>query len=241
MHIYLQRSQKKAKANSEPDFASFFFVTPRITNDVQSTSPMISSIGKLFYGISSNKKPLTLQLKNGNKISKFGPTMAPNVFKEDFDSKSEEIQEKLSKDDPTNLPILIHKDQYNDFDSGSEKFTLTQLEHSDLMKLERTETPQLRFLSINRLENGTAQNNPIDFQHILRLQSKLKESQESQNVDYSCKYCGEVFKSGCGLGGHIAKVHRGFSTKYTMKRIISKQRTSERQRNRFLRKISAQQ
>ena len=36
-----------------------------------------------------------------------------------------------------------------------------------------------------------------------RAKSILKRGNE-----YACKYCGDVFRTGCGLGGHISKVHQ---------------------------------
>lgn len=57
------------------------------------------------------------------------------------------------------------------------------------------------------------------------------------NRRYVCKYCGDVFASGCAMGGHISKVHRGCSRDYRRKKIRSKAKKVERERARFLRKV----
>ena len=44
-----------------------------------------------------------------------------------------------------------------------------------------------------------------------RAESCLEK--ELAKTDYSCKYCGEFFNSGCSLGGHISKMHRGADCK----------------------------
>lgn len=61
-------------------------------------------------------------------------------------------------------------------------------------------------------------------------------SSHKSNRRYVCKYCGDIFASGCAMGGHISKVHRGCSQEYRKKRIKSKAKKNDRERARFLRK-----
>lgn len=238
MNIFLQKSQRKNHLNAENEFATFFFVTPRINTDIATASPNISSIGKFLYGISSHKKPFKIQLQTTNKISKFGPIRSTNVFKEDLDPELVDAS-KRPEEQIDHLPAVIQKAKYHDFDSGSENFTSGRLPLQERSMFERSDAPMPQFLNINRLRIDATPHDSIDIKDVLALQSKPKEITESQTFEYTCKYCGELFKSGCALGGHIAKVHRGFSAAYSKKRIIKKQRTCERQRNRFLKKILA--
>ncbi len=238
MHFLFQRSQRKPQANPETDFAAFFFVTPKIANDLPTTSPMISSIGKLLYGPSSHKKPLSMQVNDKNKISKFGPSKSFNVFKEDIDYRPIKAPIKIIEQDPTDLPEVIWKAMYQNFDSELESPTFSYPHHYEPTLAKRIGKPKLRFLDGIPTETITTTNDStIEFRHILELQELQKDPGENQIFEYSCKFCGEVFKSGCALGGHIAKVHRGFSTAYAIKRNKNKHRTSERQRNRFLKNI----
>jgi hypothetical protein len=54
---------------------------------------------------------------------------------------------------------------------------------------------------------------------------------------YVCKYCAEVFSSGCALGGHISKIHRGVNREYGRKIKLREEKKTERERNAFLRKM----
>jgi hypothetical protein len=54
---------------------------------------------------------------------------------------------------------------------------------------------------------------------------------------YVCKYCAEVFASGCALGGHISKIHRGVNREYGRKIKLREEKKTERERNAFLRKM----
>ena len=54
---------------------------------------------------------------------------------------------------------------------------------------------------------------------------------------YTCKYCGELFKSGCAMGGHISKIHSGLSRKYKKKIFKTKFRKTEKERNKYFRDL----
>ena len=54
------------------------------------------------------------------------------------------------------------------------------------------------------------------------------------NKKYVCKYCGAVFGSGCALGGHVSKIHRGVNVKYTKKKIQRRANQVERERTKFM-------
>lgn len=54
---------------------------------------------------------------------------------------------------------------------------------------------------------------------------------------YACKHCGEIFSSGCGLGGHTSKMHRAGPRKYKRKIFKPKVDQPEKERANHLRKI----
>lgn len=54
---------------------------------------------------------------------------------------------------------------------------------------------------------------------------------------YLCKYCGIVFRSGCALGGHISKIHRGVNLDYSIKMQHRRESKVERDRSRFLKQV----
>lgn len=56
-----------------------------------------------------------------------------------------------------------------------------------------------------------------------------------QKKKYVCKFCGEVYDSGCALGGHISKVHRDVGEDYKRKCLIRDEKNVERERNQFFR------
>ena len=69
----------------------------------------------------------------------------------------------------------------------------------------------------------------LDYQESERLlQSKRTKK------SYVCKYCGAMFASGCALGGHISKIHRGISLDYSKKLKIRRDQKIERDRVKFL-------
>lgn len=56
-----------------------------------------------------------------------------------------------------------------------------------------------------------------------------------ENEDrYSCKFCGQKFKMGCALGGHISKMHKGVSYEYRVRQKRREMRDGERLRNKFI-------
>lgn len=65
--------------------------------------------------------------------------------------------------------------------------------------------------------------------------SKVKIELEKKK--YNCRHCGAVFTTGCAMGGHISKTHRGCSKSFKVKKIRSSMRKVERNRAQFLRTV----
>lgn len=56
---------------------------------------------------------------------------------------------------------------------------------------------------------------------------------------YVCKYCAAVFHSGCALGGHISKIHRGVNFSYAQKMAQRSELKVERDRIKYLKQLLA--
>ena len=68
------------------------------------------------------------------------------------------------------------------------------------------------------------------------LNDKLEEG---KNViyEYSCKFCGTGFKTGCGLGGHVSKVHMGLKIKPRIRKVVKDFKHFDKERSKFFRKF----
>lgn len=62
---------------------------------------------------------------------------------------------------------------------------------------------------------------------------------QMQKKKYICKFCGDIYLSGCALGGHISKVHRGVGDKYTKKTLKRDEKFVERERSKFFKNPQA--
>ena len=60
-----------------------------------------------------------------------------------------------------------------------------------------------------------------------------------QKKKYVCKFCGEIYISGCALGGHISKVHRNVSDEYSKKQIARKKKVLDRDRLKYFKGTDA--
>jgi hypothetical protein len=79
---------------------------------------------------------------------------------------------------------------------------------------------------------------------VLNLKAVLDYHQNEQVLfskrltkTYLCKYCGASFKTGCALGGHISKIHRGVNLQYSRKMQHRRDHKIERDRHRFVKDV----
>jgi len=68
------------------------------------------------------------------------------------------------------------------------------------------------------------------------LTDKTSESKAAA-FEYTCRYCGAGFRTGCGLGGHVSKVHVGVKPKNKKKRILKDFKHFDKERSKFFRKL----
>lgn len=121
------------------------------------------------------------------------------------------------------VELELGGDIYSEFDSEFEALPVDDIH----------DTPALRFVSCDVVSSP---GKLVLLQHVLRIGDNFPILTNGRGKRrYVCKYCGDVFQSGCAMGGHISKVHRGCSNDYRQKKIKSKAKKNERERARFLR------
>lgn len=95
---------------------------------------------------------------------------------------------------------------------------------------------KLRFMDSNSREINNCYY--IQFEQLFNIsQHESIVKAERLKKQYQCKYCGRIFNSGCALGGHISKVHRGLSKNFKIKRLLAQHSKANKERNRFLKNI----
>ena len=55
--------------------------------------------------------------------------------------------------------------------------------------------------------------------------------------EYNCKFCGEGFRNGCALGGHVSKVHKIKNRTYAKKLVNVRSSQIDYQRAKFYRNL----
>jgi hypothetical protein len=128
-------------------------------------------------------------------------------------------------------------------DSGSTEFVSDSEEQSrQLVRLEKEEllaaqSAPMEF-GLAKMDAEESQQWTVNLKGILDYHiDEVKLLAERGKKSYVCKYCAEVFGSGCALGGHISKIHRGINREYGRKIKLREEKKIERQRNAYLRKM----
>ena len=123
-----------------------------------------------------------------------------------------------------------------DFASKSEEL-VSRFEETDslLPALNDEITKNITFTSSNYQFTNTDEYVNLKLLIDLQKHAELLESNKNKK-DYKCKYCNELFESGCALGGHISKIHRRLSKKYKQKIFKPKFKEIEKARSHFFRK-----
>lgn len=136
--------------------------------------------------------------------------------------------------------LLLNESRDSTFDSdvesdnkGEKELLLKVSQESSNCELT---TPILSFLekpgNVDGLEG-------IGFELRQLLDILLEKGVDSRKptYEYTCKYCGQGFRTGCGLGGHVSKVHGGLKTKQKKKRILKDFKHFDKERSRFFRRL----
>lgn len=71
-----------------------------------------------------------------------------------------------------------------------------------------------------------------------RIVDFLKKLAPSSIELHACRHCGEAFKTGRQLGGHMSRKHPGSSEAYNCKKLVHKFMKGERSRRDYFRRLS---
>lgn len=112
------------------------------------------------------------------------------------------------------------------------------------LSIQQVNNISISFGESERMKGSSNPGNSSSKDFLVNLSSILKYSENEQiklakrqKAKYVCKYCGQVFTSGCALGGHVSKIHRGISLSYKKKQLNRKEKKIERDRTKFLKKM----
>ena len=139
---------------------------------------------------------------------------------------------------PKNTSLFIRNANYCDFDSES---CVQTLERLILTKSEVKNLNQNADSLFFGLPNSIESSKVLHLKSILEIDASngLDGSKKSKRR-FMCKYCGVTFDSGCALGGHTSKVHKGVSIDYSRKQIARLGMKTERERSKFFNMIISQ-
>lgn len=185
--------------------------------------------------------PSTFQKKQHSNLVKRQPqTRLPIAdFSKQNTCETEIAAQKLEskKKKPSSIHgFIINNSDPDEFESDSELQAAKVFLLTESAAKAANETPCLLTFA--------AQHSSLDNERIFNLK-KILDYQESERLllskrtkkSYVCKYCGSMFASGCALGGHISKIHRGVSLDYSKKLKLRRDQKIERDRVKFLSNI----
>lgn len=162
------------------------------------------------------------------------------AFTEDLINMDELSHPKQDKAKPaaatSRAEFILQKDTNDDFESDSEcqafkAFTLS----SALLDKDYLESIKLTFDGCLNKQVSLHQDELfriISFTDLAKVDN-MKVNRRS----YVCKYCGSIFHSGCALGGHISKIHRGVNLEYSRRIAQRKDTQMERDRIKYIKAI----
>ncbi len=216
------------KKSSVKDFRKYFNVTPKMQLELASNSLYKYSFEQFAQDYHSQNKNLQNLLKGTTMISSFAPLDAEKIVLPDDSFKK--INNKIDKS----------KEERADFESDSEGVNKMITESPSIqsgVKIHKIKKPS--FLEKGKVISQSNESFVIDFKQFIEVaEQDSTVVKDNAVIQYSCKYCWEVFVNGCALGGHISKVHKGLSKIYSKKVVISHSRLQERCRSKFLKDIT---
>lgn len=124
--------------------------------------------------------------------------------------KEEKQQQFTESEDLKKYEDSIFKQDFFDFESDVEN------EELDLLEIDNNENEakQMYFIKKGIFEKEKLKQNYFTLKSFLNLdQHQAIMDAQNLNKTYTCKFCGELFKSGCAMGGHISKIHSGLTKK----------------------------
>ncbi len=208
--------------NSNKTVKGFLVLSPHGFIGVEVNSPFIGSIDKFrYFAIEPKSRMESPVLQSpSERISKFEPKVKPSAF-------------NLNQDQAGTSTVI---DALFDFQSDQEEDKKFIAAHHESIYSGTPDFP-LRFLDTSIPDQKTE--NIIQLAHIMDL-SEYESILDAQKIvrEYSCKYCGESFKNGCALGGHISKVHKGTNRGYAKKLGKTRKTLANQKRARFFKELA---
>ena len=213
-HSQIKTSSKKVKG--------FLVLSPRGFIGVEVSSPFIGSIDKFrYFQIEAKSKRESPVLESPvDHISRFELNPEPSAYSPNH--------EKVGNS------ALI--DSLFDFQSDQEEDKRLIASYRECIYSSNPNI-QLKFVG-HKIPEKTIEN-IIQLSHIMDL-SEYETILDAQKVvkEYCCRYCGESFKNGCALGGHISKVHKGTSRGYAKKLGKNRKSLVNQKRARFFKLLA---
>lgn len=163
-------------------------------------------------------------------------TIAPpkNVL---FPSKFQTEHAQVSRNPRT---LILNESRDSTFDSDVESDNKVERELlqkvSNASAVEIEAAPVISFLEQPGKVDGL-EGISFDMRQLLEILSEKGIDSRKTTFEYTCKYCGQGFRTGCGLGGHVSKVHGGLKAKQKKKRILKDFKHFDKERSRFFRRL----
>lgn len=174
------------------------------------------------------------QTEKGTKIKSSIKTKL--TYSKNLHSNSEQNPRK------TFLKTKILNHHSGDFDSGDDD-CLDYLGEDSGWEVCSEMSKGLKMLGknsdeISKKPNEVACYRPVySFSGILNLAEREDiVNAQMKKKKYICKFCGDIYESGCALGGHISKVHRGVGDNYSKKVNNRNEKKIERERSKYFKK-----
>lgn len=132
--------------------------------------------------------------------------------------------------------FILNKDINDDFNSDSEAQTRNPYTLSKAL-LDTDYLSSLK-LTFEGCLNEVIEVHQDEFFRIVGYTDNARiENLKKNRRSYVCKYCGSIFHSGCALGGHISKIHRGINVEYSRRMAQRKDTQIERDRIKYIKSI----
>jgi len=208
----------------------------------ETPSPVKKNISDFEFA--NNYNPTHKSTKEKPKLNHFTyPGNLETTLKKPKNNIFEKPRKPIKEDaeDPYSKHTLHIKFDQNDFDSessqiGEESFKQEEIDHELKLFFGTSKLSKDNYLgkrATSTLESSSKKF--FMFSTLLNYSQSEKLSLARRNSKrYVCKYCGNVFHSGCALGGHVSKIHRGVNIGYTKRKLKRRENKIERERTKYI-------
>ena len=225
--LLLSSDQRKANLNAQSLF-------PMVNLNSQKESQISDWVLPNFEGSPEEERTRLSMFPSGRE-----PFVPLLVY--DRDQMSAIPKNSNSKSTKTPRAFILNEPRDTSFDSDSEQYDRTTLNlifnNSTNGKNEHSDQKKMVFMTEESSSLTEYQDSGIDFGEFLDILNDKISDKKNVNFKYKCQYCGQGFKTGCGLGGHVSKVHMGLKADPKKKRTIKDFKHFDKERSRYFRKF----